>query len=248
MLIVLIFLFFEDKAGAPDNKNSSLPKAVSEEVRPKTFKTFSGKEFEDLYNSFVYPNTQSINEDTPITGNDKADTRIRQIAVERGYKLRSAPVTDTFKEVQKDMFLQQKAAQAWRVLSKKAAKDGLTLKLTAAYRSAKDQKAIFLSRLKGVSYVLIAEGKADDKVDMVLETTALPGYSRHHTGYTVDIACASDPSVKFENSACFNWLNKNNYLNAKKSGWIPSYPDGAGKQGPRPEAWEYVWVGTDVLK
>jgi LAS superfamily LD-carboxypeptidase LdcB len=42
-------------------------------------------------------------------------------------------------------------------------------------------------------------------------------------------------------------MSKDNYLQAKKYGWIPSYPEGAQQQGPEPEAWEYVWVGTASL-
>jgi len=33
----------------------------------------------------------------------------------------------------------------------------------------------------------------------------------------------------------------------KRFGFIPSYPENSGKQGPEPEPWEYVWVGEDVL-
>jgi LAS superfamily LD-carboxypeptidase LdcB len=53
--------------------------------------------------------------------------------------------------------------------------------------------------------------------------------------------------VVFEQSVCFGWLSKGNYKNAKSNGWIPSYPDGAKKQGPDPESWEYVWVGKQNL-
>lgn len=247
--VILAFFFMQNRAGAPDTKNEQQSK-VNVPAKPKStsFKIFSGKEFEELYNSFAYPNTQLINENTPITGNAKADARIRQLALDRGYKLRSAPVTDTFVIVQKDMKLQQRAADSWIDLKKNAKKDGLDLKLTAAYRSAEDAKSIFLSGLKSLPLDSIAAGRADISVNSVLGHSAPPGYSRHHTGYTVDIACVSNPGVKFENSTCFKWLNMNNYLNAKKSGWIPSYPPGAGKQGPDPEPWEYVWVGMESLK
>ncbi len=248
-ILGLVFLFLDRRISEPQTKTDQ---TVSTNIPPKekssTFKTFTGKQFEDLYNSFAYPNTQLISEEAPITGNLKADARIRQLALERGYRLRSAPVTDTFVTVQKGMVLQQRAADAWVNLKNRAKKDGFDLKLTAAYRSAADEKDIFLSRLHAISLTAIAESKADNQVNKVLEHTAVPGYSRHHTGYTVDIACASNPGVKFEQSSCFRWLKKDNYLNAKKSGWIPSYPDGAGKQGPEPEPWEYVWVGTDALR
>ncbi|HYF97329.1 MAG TPA: D-alanyl-D-alanine carboxypeptidase family protein [Patescibacteria group bacterium] len=245
------FFLLYDKADAPD-QNSSTPTPTTQ-VNPSKqqsgkFKTYTGQEFSDLYNSFNYPNTSLINEHSLITGEEAADSKIRQLAVSRGYKLRSAPVANNFVEVQKTMLLQERASKPWLDLQKKAKEENIRLSLFDAYRSAEDQRKIFLSRLSGISVSDIAVGKADVAVNKVLETTALPGYSRHHTGYTVDIKCDSQPAVKFENSSCFVWLSKDNYLNAKKHGWIPSYPEGAGNQGPLPESWEYVWVGANTLQ
>ena len=51
----------------------------------------------------------------------------------------------------------------------------------------------------------------------------------------------------FQTSGSNAWLSKNNYYNAKRFGFIPSYPpDGAG-QDPDSEAWEYVFVGIELL-
>ncbi len=245
-----VFLYKTKKAVAPKDQAVTVSSTV--EAPPKktssTFRVFTGEEFFKLYDSYVYPNTQLINEHTPITGNEQADIRIRQLAIQRGYKLRSAPVTDNFVSLGKDMMLQRLSAQPWLDMQATAKKDGLSMSLAAAYRSAEDQKTIFLQRLNGINLNSIASGQADAQVDKVLQTTALPGYSRHHTGYTIDIACDSDASTKFENSKCFTWLSKDNYLNAKKHGWIPSYPERTPSQGPNPESWEYVWVGTEVLK
>ncbi len=38
-----------------------------------------------------------------------------------------------------------------------------------------------------------------------------------------------------------------NYRVAKQFGFIPSYPSGAGAQGPEPEPWEYVYVGVKAI-
>lgn len=210
-------------------------------------RTFTGQQFRELYDSFAYPNSQDISETTSITGNSLADKQIRKIAESRGYKKRSAPVSDTFVNAGKGMLLQERAAKPWLDLKESAAKDGYSLSLTAAYRSAEDQKKLFLNKLGGMSISAIASGQVDAKISNILRTTAIPGYSRHHTGYTIDIACDNDPNVIFEHSTCFQWLSDNNYKNTKEHGWIPSYPDGAGPQGPDPEAWEYVWVGMDPL-
>ena len=39
----------------------------------------------------------------------------------------------------------------------------------------------------------------------------------------------------------------NNFAEAKRHGFVPSYPAGAGPQGPRPEPWEFVYVGVAPL-
>lgn len=212
-------------------------------------KQLTGQQFFELYDTFIYPNTSSISEETPITGNLIADKRIRIVAEQRGYKLRSAPVTDTFKEVQPGMKLQQRAAQPWFNLQAEAKKEGVSISLSAAFRSAEDQRSIFMERLHaaGVTPDVIAIGNYDTQVSNLLRMTAIPGYSRHHTGYTIDIACDDQPTTTFDYTSCFKWLSANNYEKVKKHGWIPSYPEGSGKQGPDPESWEYVWVGTQSL-
>src|SRR5690606_8324703 len=112
--------------------------------------------------------------------------------------------------------LQERAAKDWESLKKAAAKDKLDFELIAGYRSAVDQRSIFMTRLSalGVRTGAIASGIHDRQINELLKTTATPGYSRHHSGYTVDIACKCDP-VAFKNSKCFEWLKANNYENAK---------------------------------
>jgi len=93
----------------------------------------------------------------------------------------------------------------------------------------------------------VAAGAADDKVNTVLITSSIPGYSKHHTGYTLDLLCGGWEFENFKNSPCQKWIIADNYKVAKENGFIPSYPDGADIQGPDPEAWEYVWVGAERL-
>ena len=150
------------------------------------------------------------------------------------------------------------AAQAWRELAGAARADGIALGLISAYRSVSDQRGIFLYRLrtealgptgKPYTHAEIAEGTADAAVDHILKTSSIPGYSKHHTGYTIDITDLTSGRVftRFRETQGFAWISADNYLNAKRFGFIPSYPEGAGFQGPEPEAWEYCWVGTEVL-
>lgn len=234
--------------------NASPEVTVKQNLPPEPVKTgamrqFTGAQFRELYNNFAYPNTEYIAEDALITGDSKIDQHIQKLAEARGYIRRSAPVADTFREVQKGMELQERAAEPWLKLQQAAKNDGIHINLTAAYRSALEQRKIFLSRLGdiGVSNTAVTSGYYDIQINQVLATTAIPGYSRHHTGYTIDIGCEDDPYRAFELTVCFAWLSKENYKLPKTYGWIPSYPEGAGKQGPEPETWEYVWVGTDAL-
>lgn len=247
VVVVAAVLIFNRDTNAPAPGPNQQLTAPQTEEKSKVLKKFTGQEFSDLYNSFAYPNTQAISEESSITGDEAADKVIRELAIERGYKIRSAPVTNNFVEISEDMLLQQRAAVDWLKMQEAARKDGHDIQVNAAYRSAEDQRTIFNTRIKSISLSSIAAGKSDYAVDQVLKTTAVPGYSRHHTGYTVDIVCYTDASKKFEDSKCNKWLSENNYQNAKIFGWIPSYPDGAGSQGPDPEPWEYVWVGVDSL-
>ena len=217
-----------------------------------SYKTFTANEFKQLYLSVGYPNTQLIAEAPEITGNVAADERIRTIAEKRGYKLKSIPVASIAKTeevgLEGDDLLQPLALQAWQELKTSAKAAGMPLRLTSAYRNPAYQRDLFVQRLlaKGASVARIAAGENDGAVEGTLLVTAPPGYSRHHTGYTIDMWC-DDGSTQFIASRCFAWLKTDNYLNAKKFGWIPSYPEGADLQGPEPEPWEYVWVGKNAL-
>ena len=217
-----------------------------------TLKNFTAAEFKALYASTAYPNNDLLTIPPAITGNPDADAQIRKIAEKRGYTLKSVPVAPITKTnepgLEGDDLLQPLAMQAWATLKANAKKDGIGLKLNSGYRSIEYQRNLFLERLqaKGGNISAIASGENLGAVEGVLLITAPPGYSRHHTGYTVDLWCL-DGSATFVASSCFSWMSKDNYKHTKEAGWIPSYPDGAEVQGPEPEPWEYVWVGTASL-
>lgn len=220
----------------------------------KVIQEFKPRDFTALYSSFAYPNVQEITNPPVITGNTLADKRIRELAESRGYSLRSVPVASISKtnepNLEGDDLLQPLALSAWQDLKASAKTAGVPLRLLSGYRSIAYQRQLFTQRLAaaGAYPVDIANGVADEKVIQVLGLTAPPGYSRHHNGYTIDVACYPKGSfVPFAKSQCFEWLRKQNYLVAKEHGWIPSYPEGMEAQGPEPEAWEYVWVGRDAL-
>lgn len=212
------------------------------------WRQFSGNEFRIFYDQLLQPGLDKVDLPPSITGNETADTRIRQLAETRGYRLRSSP-TNALSYVNGHP-VQTPVVESWLTLKRAAASVGLNMTVTSGYRSVESQRQLFVSRVlaEGVSVAEIANGMANEAIIEVLRTTAVPGYSKHHTGYTVDILCAGWQFEKFADSACHDWLSADNYLKAKEHGFIPSYPEGADLQGPDPEAWEYVWVGNELLR
>ncbi|HUV07366.1 MAG TPA: D-alanyl-D-alanine carboxypeptidase family protein, partial [Spirochaetia bacterium] len=149
-------------------------------------------------------------------------------------------------------------AAAWKKLEAEAGREGIRLGIISAHRPVDYQRRIFLNLLKigalneiGRPYTdgEIAGGMADGLIDRVLRESSIPGYSKHHSGYTIDITDLSSGRdfTEFGHTSGFQWISAKNYLKAKKYGFIPSYPYGAAGQGPDPEPWEYVWVGTEAL-
>lgn len=217
-------------------------------------KTFTANEFRDLYRSVLatYPNTEAFPELPTITSDEAADARIRQVAEARGFQLTRIPVAPLIKtnepllKGESDDLLQPLAYQGWKDIETAAQKDSIPLQLLSAYRSPEWQRDLFMERFagNGGSAYVAAHG-GEGIINRTLGMTSVPGYSRHHTGYTVDFAC--EGYAIFARSPCDDWLQLDNYIHAKNAGWIPSYPKGADEQGPEPEPWEYVWVGRNVL-
>jgi len=236
-----------------DAKNDSIVNEdKAEEAEPvdivkDTLRIFSDNEFKIFYDNLLQPNMLKVENPPIITGNDIADARIRKIAEDRGYRLRSSPAGNLI-SIEENM-LQPQIYDSWKTLKSSAKKQGLSISIVSGYRSVDEQRNLFLQRLSasGASSESVALGKSDKQVDNVLITTSIPGYSKHHTGYTIDIMCSGYAFENFKNSPCNEWIIADNYKTAKENGFIPSYPPTADAQGPDPEAWEYVWVGTDLL-
>ncbi len=219
----------------------------SEQSKTPVLRQFTDNEFKVFYDNLLQPNLTRVENPPVISGNDIADARIRKIAEDRGYRLRSSP-TVTLSTV--DGFaVHSPLVSDWPKLKAEASKAGLSISIVSSYRSVDSQRSLFLERLAatGATIEQVAAGTADDKVNEVLITSSIPGYSKHHTGYTLDIACAGYAFENFKNSPCQTWISADNYKVAKENGFIPSYPPKADVQGPDPEAWEYVWVGTELM-
>ena len=111
--------------------------------------------------------------------------------------------------------------------------------LASAYRGFDTQRHILFRHLKAPF--------TDERIHAKLRIVAPPGYSRHQTGYAIDLATADHGINEFRLSEAYAWLAADNFLEAKRHGFIPSYPAGVQNQGPDPEPWEFFYVGVENL-
>ena len=89
--------------------------------------------------------------------------------------------------------------------------DGVAIRIVSAFRSIERQTEIVRGKLeRGLS------------LDAILEVSAPPGYSEHHTGRAVDITTdgASALEIEFERTEAFRWLCSR----AGEFGFSLSYP------------------------
>lgn len=183
------------------------------------------------------PNLHTSELEPPaITGDADLDAHIRELGEARGYIRRPEPVEPLGRA--DGRLLQPAAAAAWEQLQAAAAAAGHSISITSGYRGAASQRSIWLSRMSGTS---------DAALDTLMETVAVPGYSKHHTGYAVDLRSGAATLHNFANTAAYEWLSADGFANARAHGWLPSYPDGIENIGPNPEPWEFVWVGLDNM-
>ncbi|MEX0668793.1 MAG: D-alanyl-D-alanine carboxypeptidase family protein [Candidatus Saccharimonadales bacterium] len=201
------------------------------------------------------PNLEQLEQASPITGNQEADERIRSIAEQRGYRLQSIPTVELV--VHQGVLMQEPVVEAWNQLQTAAIEEGFYLGLVSGYRSPDNQREIFINQLRErgneeikahYSNSQIAAGAADAAINDILREYSIPGYSKHHNGYTIDITDTTDeyPFFEFDQAESYSWVSENDYANIRQFGFLPSYPEGGPSQGPNPEPWEYVWVGADI--
>ena len=172
-----------------------------------------------------------------ITGNAADDARIRSAAQQRGYQRRPEP-NRPLVAVGRHR-LQPEAAAGWESLRAAAAGAGFDIRIRSAHRGHSAQLAVFRKHFQDTSPAAL---------DLTLTLVAPPGYSKHHTGYALDLSEGSGDFNYFGGTASYRWLAADNFANAKAHGWVPSYPQGSKPTGPNPEPWEFVWVGaTNII-
>jgi D-alanyl-D-alanine carboxypeptidase len=121
------------------------------------------------------------------------------------------------------------AADAWLAMSNEANKQGVELQPVSAFRSVEYQSGILRKKLdKGL------------KLHKILEVSAAPGYSEHHSGRALDIATPGYAVLEdeFEHSPAFEWLCKH----ASDFEFSLSFP----RDNPHSvvyEPWHWAWYG-----
>jgi LAS superfamily LD-carboxypeptidase LdcB len=224
-----------------EQKIEVISSQVVVEVPKITLRVLSGGDFQQIYEGTQYQNVAGTIDPT-VTDVVDVDNYIKSMAEKRGYKLRPQAL-EHYLVATDGFLLQQPASDGWIILKQAAARQGINLVLTSGYRSIASQKIIFAADLAPEYQVAdILSGRIDGALDKVLARASVPGYSRHHTGYTIDVGCSGEGTA-FKNTSCYQWMKKDNFAQARLAGYIPSYPEGASLQGPNPEEWEFVWVG-----
>ena len=213
---------------------------TTETPAEQPFPVYTGDEFKALYDHAVrqeLPNLVAPSGRPGITGDQELDARIWDIATDRGYLLR--PVAGPDLGSADGVPMQPQAAAAWEALRDAARAEGLTFIVSSAYRSPDSQRTQFISKLRGTT---------DEAIDAALTWYSIPGTSKHHSGYALDFRYADGTFAEFRETPDYAWLSADNFHNAKRFGFIPSYPDDVTTQGPNPEPWEFVWVGVDLIR
>jgi D-alanyl-D-alanine carboxypeptidase len=122
------------------------------------------------------------------------------------------------------------AAHAWRRLKNAAQTDGVELYLISAFRSVARQTEIFERKVRmGIN------------IERILDFSAPPLFSEHHTGHAVDIGTPGRTDLEqiFEETEAFAWLKGN----AGAFGFEMSYPPG-NDRGFAYEPWHWRYTST----
>lgn len=119
------------------------------------------------------------------------------------------------------------AARAWRRMAAAAAADGIVLQVVSAFRSAEYQLGILRRKLE-----------RGQTIERILEVSAAPGYSEHHSGRVLDLTTPGYAALEedFEHSPAFAWLQRH----AVRHGFRLSYPRG-NRHGIAYEPWHWCW-------
>jgi D-alanyl-D-alanine carboxypeptidase len=222
---------------------------------------FTDDDFKDYLTKLdfekLFPTAPIISTSGTITSLPAVDTYIQAFGQKRGYIVRKTIEPSGLLPLEDFSFFNQ-GVEYYNSMKSEARKEGVSFVISSGFRDFEAQKKLWQEQYNSVANTLLGRIPEDSQilssgVDEVLDKTmarvAAPGFSRHHTGMAIDLN-DEFTSKPFDQTPAFAWLSKNNYLNAKKFGFMPSYPkvEIDIKFGPNPESWEYVFVGENSSK
>jgi len=132
------------------------------------------------------------------------------------HRLRLQAVPDDLTDMGQDCFQRPQqasaaCAKAWHRMQQAAAADEVTLQLVSAWRSYQQQAAIVRRKLA-----------AGQSLNKILQVSAAPGFSEHHSGRALDLNTpdCQPLETEFAHTAAYAWLRDN----AAAYGFVESYP------------------------
>jgi hypothetical protein len=133
----------EEITPEPEVQPSAQSAQPLQERRYGEVEEFTAEEFKQAYDALALPNIVPIVQAPPITGDEAADKRIRDLAESRGYRLRDV-ASGLLNEIDEKP-VQELLIADWGSLQDAALSEGVKIEFRSGYRSIEDQKDIFLS-------------------------------------------------------------------------------------------------------
>jgi len=123
--------------------------------------------------------------------------------------------------------MERRAALAWMAMQAAARRNGIELQAVSAFRTVDYQAGIINRKIS-----------AGQSIGKILQVSAAPGYSEHHSGRALDISTPGYQAlqVHFANSPASQWLQRA----AGEFGFSLSYPRNNRHQLAY-EPWHWLW-------
>jgi LAS superfamily LD-carboxypeptidase LdcB len=189
----------------------------------------------------------------PVVYGGIFDVILNNLSKSRGYTPKVLVAPSDLQKIDDTIELKKTVYPEYSKLLAAGKQAGVEFDIISSYRSVEDQKVIFSNELEkyGVvtdklqDEVYINKTETQEKILQAFNRVAPPGYSKHHTGIAFDLV--STESRDFGATKAYQWLSRDNFYNAKRFGFLPSYPklDEPLQYGPNPEAWEFFYVGLE---
>ena len=214
------------------------PPEEPDPIDPTQFQQFGRQAFINLFDQIGHLPNLTAATSSSITGDADVDQRLRTLANQAGYLSQPVPAgPDQLVGVHQ---LQPLAATAWDEFSRAAETAGQPLTITLGHLSLVDQARLLTDQLD--------DDYSDESLRAAFRQVMMPGYSRHQTGFAIDIVAANDSETRFQDTAAYDWLAANNFTIAKHFGFVPSQPDNNSHgRGEHLVAFELVYIGRGQL-